>query len=124
MGKAWVLEDSERVTEVIIELLASFGIDAAPAPSLVKLSSAIKRGDILFLDWDLPGMGALDALTALATIPSTERPHIVLMAAENEPSKFVLAKAAGASFYMLKPFDRTDMADVLKRCGVEVEEAA
>jgi two-component system chemotaxis response regulator CheY len=124
MSKVWVIEDSRRVQEILKETVAGFGLDASAAAPSDELATLVGAGDVVFLDWDLPAGGALDALTAMACIPSGQRPFIVLMAIENDPSTFTMAKAAGANFYMLKPFDRADIVDVLIRCGCNIEAVA
>ena len=116
-----VIEDSVRVREIAVGLLADIGFMAYGAEGvedgLAKMAEV--KPDLVLLDWDLPKLGALDVLTgtAEATLP---RPKTILMATENDPKQFALARAAGAASYMLKPFDRHDFARALQHAGVEV----
>ena len=119
-----VIEDSVRVREIAVGLLADLGVVAYGARDSVEglAMMAEVKPDVVLLDWDLPGHGALDVLTgsAGAVLP---RPLTILMATENDPKQFALARAAGASAYILKPFDAHDFAHALRQAGVDLSEA-
>lgn len=125
MQTAVVIEDSVRVREIAVGLLADLGFMAYGAEGvedgLAKMAEV--KPDLILLDWDLPNLGALDVLTgtAEATLP---RPLTILMATENDPGQFSLARAAGASSYILKPFDRSDFTRALRQAGVELQQGA
>ena len=126
MRRCLVIEDSDSVRNVVQEAMAAFGYDvttaADAASGLKKIGDEVP--EVVLLDWDLPSKGALDFLTGIAESTHQPKPTTILMATENEPRVFALARAAGASFYILKPFDRQDLADVLKRAGMPASVAA
>ncbi|MEM9810897.1 MAG: response regulator [Pseudomonadota bacterium] len=126
MVRSVVIEDSDRVREITCELLGRFGYEAvgAPDPATGVSYCYDHRPELILLDWDLPQLGALDVLTGLAEAGLTPKPTVILMAAENDPRQFALARAAGASFYVLKPFDADDFARALERAGFEISQAA
>ncbi|NRA30569.1 MAG: response regulator [Parvularculaceae bacterium] len=121
MAHGLIVDDSSRVRQIIAALLQEIGIDAVEASSPVEALQRLDEAtpDLILLDWDLPKLGALDVLTGTVDI-ALPRPTTLLMAAERDPKNFALAKAAGASSFLLKPFDRHSFFDALRTAGVEV----
>ena len=119
MAACLVVDDSDSMREVASEILTSLGHRVDEARSAADAAEHLTASgcvvDVVLLDWDLPQMGALDVLRAAAT--ATRRPQIVLCATENDPRQFSLAKAAGAGFHVLKPYDRTTIARVMGDAG-------
>ncbi len=114
-----VVDDSEVIREIATRIIADFGLEAEGASDA---STAIefcreKKPAVVFLDWDLPSMGALDFLREAASLEG-DRPAIILCATENDHQQFVLAKAAGAAHHLLKPFDKGAMAAKLAEIGL------
>ena len=114
-----VVDDSDVIREIAIRIIADLGLEAEGA---TDASSAIdfcreQKPAAVFLDWDLPSMGALDFLREAASLEG-DRPAIVLCATENDHQQFVLAKAAGAAHHILKPFDRGSIAVKLAELGL------
>lgn len=114
-----VVDDSELIREIAIRIVTDLGLEA---DGVVNASQAIeycreKKPAAIFLDWDLPSMGALDFLREAAALEG-ERPAIILCATENDHQQFVLAKAAGAAHHILKPFDKGVIATKLAEIGL------
>ena len=63
-------------------------------------------------------MGALDFLRGAAELEADMRRVIILCATENDPQQFTLAKAAGASHHILKPYDRRSIEETLSELGL------
>lgn len=123
MATCLVIDDSESMREVASEILTGLGHDVREAPDAPGGLAACEAGvDAVLLDWDLPSLGALDFLRGAASL--TPRPVIVLCATENDARQFGLARAAGAGFHVLKPYDRDTVAAALRRAGVEGGRAA
>lgn len=120
MKPCLIVEDSSLIREVTARILRDIGFEpseaATPAEAVEKCRAAAPA--VIFLDWDLPSLGALDVLHGVGALELPSRPAIVLMATENDPQQFVLAKAAGASYHVLKPFDRESLFAVLIEAGV------
>lgn len=115
METCLVIEDSDNVRHVTCQLIERAGsrtLQAASCEDGVDVLQAA-RPDIVFLDWDLPGLGALEFLKGLAGLPETERPPVVLCAMENDAQQFALARAAGAAYHIMKPYDGRDVTAVL-----------
>jgi two-component system chemotaxis response regulator CheY len=63
--------------------------------------------DAILLDWNMPIMSGLEFLKLLRAYVGGEKPHVVYCTVENDIGAIALALKAGASDYMMKPFDRT-----------------
>ena len=110
-----VVEDSLEVRHVLCQLLTELGhhpLEADGPASAVDICKTIAP-PIIFLDWDMPDFGALELLRVMPTYQV--RPQIVLCMARNDPRELALAKAAGASLQMMKPFDKASVLRALER---------
>jgi len=120
MKSCLIVEDSNVIREITLRILKAMSIEAkeAETPAVALEMCAAEKPDAVFLDWDLPSMGALDFLKGAAELPADMRPVIILCATENDPQQFTLAKAAGAQHYLLKPFDRQTVEAKLAEIGI------
>lgn len=114
-----VVDDSEVIREIAIRIIEDLGLEAEGVgdASLAIEFCKEKCPAVVFLDWDLPSMGALDFLRAAAGFEGA-RPEIILCATENDHQQFTLAKAAGAAHHVLKPFDKSAIATKLADVGL------
>ena len=62
--------------------------------------------DAILLDWNMPIMSGLEFLKLLRAYVGGEKPHVIYCTVENDIGAIALALKAGASDYMMKPFDR------------------
>ncbi len=62
--------------------------------------------DAILLDWNMPIMSGLEFLKLLRTYVGGEKPKVVYCTVENDIGAIAMALKAGASDYMMKPFDR------------------
>ncbi|MEM9168385.1 MAG: response regulator [Pseudomonadota bacterium] len=118
-----VVMDSPIIGEIAVRLLKSVGVTARLVENAAEAVAACreKSVDVVFLDWDLPSMGALDFLRGLGG--DENRPRIILCVTENDPQQYVLAQAAGADAQLLKPFDKAALLTALQDVGVQSADA-
>lgn len=116
MTKIMIVEDSSLMVAVIrnfikkendsVEIIEAKNGDEAVA----KYNS--DKPDLVFMDIKMPGM---DGITALETIrKSDSSAKIVMCTSLKEPEQEERAKKAGATGYIMKPFNRQDIVDALK----------
>ena len=119
-----VVDDSEVIREILTRIIVDLGLEAGQAQNASEAVSYCKDNApaAVFLDWDLPSMGALDFLRGAAELPSDAKPEIILCATENDPQQFTLAKAAGAAHHVLKPFDKQVIRAKLCELGLASSE--
>jgi len=65
---------------------------------------------LVLLDWNMPNMNGLDCLKSIKADASTKAIPVMMVTSEAEKTKIIEAVQAGASNYLVKPFD----ADSLK----------
>ena len=124
MAVCLIVEDSESMREVASEILSGLGHDvreAADAAAGLATCEGTRTIDAVLLDWDLPGLGALDFMRGAAALDP--RPTSILCATENDARQFGLARAVGAGFHVLKPYDRESIAEVMADAGFEAGQA-
>ncbi len=63
--------------------------------------------DAILLDWNMPVLSGLEFLKLLRGYVGGDKPHVVYCTTENDIGAIAMARKAGASDYMMKPFDRT-----------------
>ncbi len=115
-----IVEDSQVIRSVTASLVERLGYDACQAETSEEAVELLieQKPDILFVDWDLPSLGALDILKAVGEIPVDDRPYCILTATENEPQHFALARTAGAQAHILKPYDLGCLKEVFENGGL------
>ena len=120
MRSCLVVEDSTVIRTIISEMLTEMGlvsVERQDAASAVEYCFN-EHPAVVLLDWDLPNFGALDFLRGMGPMAAEHRPEILICATENDHQQFTLAKAAGASHHLLKPFDTVGLARKLGEMNI------
>ncbi|MEM6415864.1 MAG: response regulator [Pseudomonadota bacterium] len=119
MATCLIIEDSAAIRAIAGRLVAELGLVAIEASNVGEAKAYFeeKVPDVILLDWDLPTLGAIDFLKAVAGQRENGQPPIVLCASENDPQQFALARAAGANEVLLKPFDKFAVAQIFIELG-------
>lgn len=73
--------------------------------------------DIILLDWNMPNMLGIEALGAIRENDQTT--PIVMVTSEKEGARVVVAFDAGATNYILKPFEPTGIAEKINQMMVD-----
>ncbi|MCI5047160.1 MAG: response regulator [Aquisalinus sp.] len=125
MATCLIVDDSEVIRLITRRILENLGHSASEAESAQEAvdACATTMPEVVFLDWDLPSLGALDFLKGLSEIKNVNRPAVVLCATENDGQQFALARAAGARYHILKPYELSTIRAVLEQAGMGDTEA-
>ena len=111
-GTVLVVDDNPLIREVLARHLRANGYYAVMAASGQEaLECASKQEfDVALLDISMPGLSGIDVLKQLhSDHPATA---VVMVTGEGDPRTYAEAMGAGASDYVVKPFD---LEDVLHR---------
>ena len=104
--KALVVDDSSVMRKILADALGRAGIadvgQAADGAEAVKAVMAQDYGLIL-MDWNMPNMLGIDAVKAIRQ--NGKKMPIIMVTTEAEKSRVLDAIKAGASNYIIKPFD-------------------
>lgn len=119
-GVALVVDDSERIladARALIEPLG-FGVLTARGGEEGIALCLKHRPAFVLVDWNMAGLGGLDFLKTLRSLPGVERTKVIFCSGNNRPRDIHLAMRAGASEYLLKPFDEDILAFKLRQAGL------
>jgi two-component system, chemotaxis family, chemotaxis protein CheY len=117
---ALIVDDSERILADARRLLEPMGFRVLTAnDGEAGMSLAVRHHPaLILLDWALPGMSGIDFLRTLRAVPGYESTQVIVCSGHGRPADIHLAMRAGASEYLLKPFDPELLAFKLRQIGV------
>ncbi len=108
MKSCLIVDDSTVVRKVARRILEDidFIVDEAEDGQEAFDKCRQEMPDAILLDWQMPIMGGIEFLKLLRGYVGGATPRIVFCVTENDIGQIALALKAGASDYMMKPFDR------------------
>jgi CheY-like chemotaxis protein len=116
-----VVDDSATMRGIVRKILSAtrFRVEIAEAEDGAAAFAHVKNNqvDIVFLDYNMPGLDGVATLTAL----KLEKPNVrvVIITSSQETALAERARGAGADGFLKKPFYPADLDDVLHRlCGL------
>jgi len=104
--KALVVDDSAVMRKVLIGALGRANINEVDqAADGAEAVQAVQQNeyDIILMDWNMPNMLGIDALKAIREMGKTM--PIIMVTTEAEKSRVLEALKAGATNYVIKPFE-------------------
>lgn len=112
-----VVDDSRVVRKVSRRILEEIGFDVAEAADGVEALAWCRAAmpEAILLDWNMPVMDGLEFLTQLRREAGGGKPVVVFCTVENDPDHIARALEAGASEFIMKPFD----SDIIESKFVE-----
>jgi DNA-binding response OmpR family regulator len=109
-----VIDDDPEVAEILrIALSKRSEVRTSPSREDALVTFKEWSPEILFLDFNMPGLTASEFLSEL-TLISTRLPRIVLLTAANEAEK--RARVLGIPEYLQKPFDPLHVFESIEIC--------
>jgi DNA-binding response OmpR family regulator len=113
VAKVLIAEDDPSI-RALIRLTLDSGrfeiLEAGDGDSALETARA-ERPDLLFIDWNMPGLDGVDVCRALRSEPATADTKIVLVTARVQAEDRRLALDAGADDYITKPFSPLSLLD-------------
>jgi len=122
--KALVVDDSRAMRRIIARYLQDLGFEVHEAASgLEALVNApkIPQLQLILLDWNMPEMDGRTLLQRLRQDPDFADIPIMMVTTESEMEQVEVALEAGASEYLMKPFDRQALLEKLLLLGFDPE---
>jgi len=120
--RALVVDDSAVMRKILINMLSRVGItEVMEAADGVEAVKAVDAGDyaLVLMDWNMPNMLGIDAVRAIRA--NGKRMPIVMVTTEAEKSRVIDAIKAGATNYVIKPFEQaviiSKLQEVLAKAG-------
>lgn len=108
MKHCMVVDDSGVIRKVARRILEEMSFETSEAVDGQDALEKCRAGmpDAILLDWNMPVMSGIDFLRALRQEPQGQDPVVVFCTTENDISRITEAIEAGASEFIMKPFDR------------------
>jgi DNA-binding response OmpR family regulator len=108
--RAVVLEDDRGVRQLLELVLSTEGWASDGGSSVDEVAGKLAGAGLVILDHHLPGMTGLEVLAALRDL-GVDVPVVMLT---GDPSARGRAELLGVDRFLLKPFDLTELLDVLR----------
>jgi two-component system chemotaxis response regulator CheY len=134
--KFLVVDDFATMRKIIKKVLDELGyknvveaVDGKNAFDLLKEHQLTEQPiDFVISDWNMPNMLGIDLLKACRQDPTLKSIPFMLVTAESEQNQIVEAAKAGASEYVIKPFNgatlKTKIERVYQKVGAPSEKKA
>jgi two-component system chemotaxis response regulator CheY len=122
---ALVVDDSDAVRGLLADHLTQLGFaveQAANGMEALARATRMQALEVVLLDWDMPGMDGLEVLRRLRAETGTRELPVVMLTTEHELPFVESALDAGASEYLMKPFDAQTVLEKLLLLGVDPEQ--
>jgi two-component system chemotaxis response regulator CheY len=121
MKRILLVDDSRTVRSVCRDMLAGYDMDIVDAENgaiALEIVRSQPPFDVVLLDWNMPVMNGITFLETLMQEQLERRPVVIMCTTENDMSHIGRAIKAGASEYIMKPFDESVLEDKLQGTGV------
>ena len=111
MSRCMIVEKSAVVCKVAKRILAApdrFVVEAATASEALGMCEA-EMPDAIIVEAEPADMELNDFITAVRAMQTDVKPAIIVSMIEMDLVRMTKAKRAGATDYLLKPFDRSQL---------------
>jgi two-component system chemotaxis response regulator CheY len=112
------VDDSGSIRQMVSFTLKSAGyevIEAADGQDGLDKAKA-RTVDLVLTDQNMPRMDGLTLIRTLRTMPAYRSVPILMLTTESGDAMKAQGKAAGATGWLVKPFDPQKLLEVVKKC--------
>jgi two-component system, chemotaxis family, chemotaxis protein CheY len=117
MAKVLIIDDSITMRQMVAFTLEKAGHEVHSAESglaALKLTDK-ERFDLFITDLNMPGMNGLELIKELRMRQASRSKPILVLTTEADADKKAAGRAAGATGWIVKPFDPSALLAVLPR---------
>jgi two-component system chemotaxis response regulator CheY len=117
MTRILAVDDSASMRQMVAFTLKSAGFDVTEAPDgAAALEIARKeRFNVVLADVNMPVMDGLSLVRALRQLPDYKFTPLLMLTTESGPEKKQEGKNAGATGWLVKPFNPEQLVTTIKR---------
>lgn len=117
MTKVLVVDDSNSIRDMVSFTLKSAGFSTVEAKDgLEGLNSAkVDSFDLVISDVNMPNMDGIELCQELRKLPSFKFTPILMLTTESSTDMKMRGKAAGATGWLVKPFNPDKLLATIKR---------
>ncbi len=118
MGKSIItVDDSSTMRRMVSFTLKAAGYDVLEANDGAEAIKLLKTRpvDLVISDINMPNLNGIELTKQLRTIPHYTRTPIILLTTESDPAKKNEGRAAGATGWIVKPFNQEQLLAVVAK---------
>ena len=117
MASILTVDDSSSMRQMVSFTLKSDGHDVTEAEDgVVALNIAKTRGfDLVITDVNMPNMDGITLIRELRQLPNYKGTPLLMLTTESASDKKQAGKEAGATGWIVKPFNPDQLLAVIKR---------
>lgn len=117
-----VADDEPSIRQVLVYNLRAEGLEVEAVEDGDEACAAARASmpDLIILDVMMPGRDGLSALKELKSDPATADIPIVLLTAKATDAEVWQGWAAGADYYVTKPFDVVEILNFIRYLALEL----
>ena len=111
------VDDSQTMRDMVKFTLTSAGFEVREAEDGVKGLAALKQGpvDIVITDINMPNMNGIELVKAIRAEPAHKALPVLILTTEADAAKKDEGRAAGATGWIVKPFDPAKLVQVVNK---------
>ena len=111
------IDDSKTMRDMLMLTLAEAGFDVLQAVDGQDGLDVLvnERVDVVITDINMPRMDGYEVIRQLRSNPSHKTTPILVLTTESEADKRNLAREAGATGWMVKPFDPDRLVETVRK---------
>jgi two-component system sensor histidine kinase/response regulator len=117
-----VVDDNEMARNTLEDMLHNMTFEVAQAAAGIKALELIQQAqaegkpyEIVFLDWQMPGMNGIEVAQAIAQLPLKRYPHLVIVTAYGREDVIKEAEKIGLEGVLIKPVTASILFDTTLR---------
>lgn len=114
--KVLIVDDDEMMRRLVRRALTSFGftrIQEAENGAEGVAAASRDRPDIIICDYHMPGMHGLQLVETVRSDGALDHTAIIMLSAADDRAVIENARDLGADTFMVKPFDRADLKQLI-----------
>ncbi|HTM22642.1 MAG TPA: response regulator [Kofleriaceae bacterium] len=113
------VDDSRTIRDMLMSTLAAAGYEVVQAEDGVEALERLRetRPAAILTDINMPRMDGFELIAEVRRDSANRSIPILVLTTESEPDRKERAKAAGATGWIVKPFNPEKLLDALRRVG-------
>ena len=117
MAHVLIVDDSRSIRELLASVLRGTGLEVTSADDGQQGLEAARGSnfDLVITDINMPVMNGLELLKALRGLPDYAFKPILILTTEFSQDMKAKGKEAGATGWMVKPFDPEKLIEIVRR---------
>lgn len=117
MSNILIVDDSMTMRQMVNFTLSSAGhaVTEAANTDEALLNAGKQRFDLVISDVNMPGRSGIELVTELRKLAEYKFVPIILLTTESQPEMKSKGRAAGATGWIVKPFDPEALLGVLRK---------